>query len=312
MTFLRKTLRQLSLAATVCMVALLSTSCVSQLMLNYALKRNPSKDATRYEGECKRNSKYFSNLRDTVIQSAQDGVSLHAIYIAAPTRTLRTVVLLHGYGGNSASMLHMARFYQQELGMNVLLPDFYAHGQSRGRMRRMGWLDRLDMVQWIQVANEIFSFDGQQTQMLVTGVSMGGATTMMVSGEVESRGLSCVRCLVEDCGYTTVWDQFSSVLKGKHSTLLRMANRRCRRKYGWDFREASSLTQLSQCHLPMLFIHGGADAYVPTSMVHQVYEVYPGEKSLWIPDGITHAQSFDKANAEYRRRVSEFVGKYMP
>ena len=62
----------------------------------------------------------------------------------------------------------------------------------------------------------------------------------------------------------------------------------------------------------MLFIHGGADTYVPTRMVHEVYAVYPGEKALWIPDGVAHGQSFDRANEEYRYQVRQFVGKYMP
>lgn len=309
---MRKSLHIFSILASFCLISVFTSSCVSQMMLNYALKRNVQKDEVRYEGEYKKYSKYFADMRDTVIHSNQDGTPLHGIYAAAPTRTLRTAVLLHGYSGNSATMLRMARFYQEELGMNVLLPDFYAHGRSGGGMRRMGWLDRFDMVQWLELANQIFSYDGQQTQMLVTGVSMGGATTMMVSGEVESRGLNFVLCFVEDCGYTTVWDQFSSVLKGKHSALLKMGNRRCIRKYGWGFREASSLTQLNKCHLPMLFIHGGADTYVPTRMVHEVYAVYPGEKSLWIPEGVAHGQSFDRANEEYRRRVLQFVNKYMP
>ena len=71
----------------------------------------------------------------------------------------------------------------------------------------MGWKDRIDVLQWMNIANEIF---GDSTQMVVHGISMGGATTMMVSGEKQQ---PYVKCFVEDCGYTSVWDEFSHELK---------------------------------------------------------------------------------------------------
>lgn len=71
----------------------------------------------------------------------------------------------------------------------------------------MGWKDRIDVLQWMNIANEIF---GDSTQMVVHGISMGGATTMMVSGEKQK---PFVKCFVEDCGYTSVWDEFSHELK---------------------------------------------------------------------------------------------------
>lgn len=66
----------------------------------------------------------------------------------------------------------------------------------------MGWLDRKDVTQWMEVANRIY---GDSTSMVVHGISMGAATTMMVSGEPQP---DYVKCFVEDCGYTSVWDQF--------------------------------------------------------------------------------------------------------
>ena len=38
--------------------------------------------------------------------------------------------------------------------------------------------DRLDVLRWMNIANDIY---GGNTQMVVHGISMGAATTMMVS-----------------------------------------------------------------------------------------------------------------------------------
>jgi len=300
------------------LLLMLITSCVPQKVLNYALKRDAKADTREYEAYYKGFAKkggerkaWLEAMRDTFIVSEQDGVRLHGLFRAADTLTTRTVVFLHGYGGSSVRFLDYAYYYNKVLGLNVLLPDFYAHGKSEGRMRRMGWLDRLDMLQWMQVADSLFRGSAPETQMLVTGVSMGGAATMMVSGEVEKAGLSFVKCFVEDCGYTDVYDQFSFVSKGKFRWVLNWANRRCKRRYGWDFKEASSREQVAKCHLPMLFIHGGHDTYVPTSMVHEVYDAKEGDKELWIPEGVEHAVSFYHAGKEYHKRVKAFLEKYL-
>lgn len=141
-------------------------------------------------------------LRDTVIADPQ-GVRLHALYAAAPVPTDRTAVIVHGYTDCAVRMLMIGYLYNHDLGYNILLPDLYYHGQSEGRAIRMGWLDRFDLLRWMEIADGIF---GGDTRMVVHGISMGAATTMMASGEPQR---PYVRCFVEDCGYTGVWDEFS-------------------------------------------------------------------------------------------------------
>ena len=247
-------------------------------------------------------------LRDTVIVGSE-GERLHAIYAAAPRPTDKTAVIVHGYTDNAVRMLMIGYLYNHDLGFNILLPDLYYHGQSGGRAIQMGWKDRLDVLRWMEIANGIF---GGRTQMVVHGISMGAATTMMVSGEPQQ---PYVKCFVEDCGYTSVRDQFSKELKEQFGVpafpLLDAASWMCRLKYGWNFREASSLEQVKKSGLPMLFIHGGADDYVPTRMVYPLYEAKPGEKELWVVPGAAHALSYRDNREEYTRRVGEFVSRYM-
>ena len=80
-------------------------------------------------------------------------------------------------------MLMIGYLYNHDLRYNVLLPDLHYHGRSEGRAIRMGWLDRLDVLRWMEAADTLF---GGNTQMVVHGISMGAATTMMVAGEVAA------------------------------------------------------------------------------------------------------------------------------
>ena len=243
-------------------------------------------------------------LRDTFIVAAA-GRRLHAWYLRAPSPTPRVALLLHGYGDQGLEMLHIGYLYHHGLGFNVVLPDLHAHGQSDGRHIRMGWLDRLDALRWAEVADSLF---GGETHMVVHGISMGAATTMMLSGEPTP---PCIRAFVEDCGYTSVWDEFGSELRQRYGLppfpLLQTSSLLCRLRHGWGFREASALKQVARCQRPMLFIHGDQDTFVPTWMVRPLFEAHPGPKRLWLVPGVAHADAFWAYPEEYTRRVKEFL-----
>ena len=251
-----------------------------------------------------------SVLRDTVI-TGKRGERLHALYAKAAQPTKRTAVIVHGYTDNAVRMLHIGHMYNLFMGYNILLPDLHAHGQSEGDAVQMGWLDRLDVLQWTETASDIF---GDSTQIVVHGISMGAATAMMLSSEASLP--ASVKCIVEDCGYTSVWDEFSSELKNQFGLppfpLLHIASQLCQWKYGWNFHEASALQQVKQCRLPMLFIHGDADTFVPTWMVHPLYEAKPEPKVLWTVPGSKHAASYRDEPDLYAGQVKKFTEKYLP
>lgn len=313
--------RIVRIAAVVVLVVAAALLGGSFYLLSYALRPDAvmaEKESSSYKYMCEEypflegwidSLRRTGALRDTVI-AGTEGERLHAIYAAAPQPTDRTAVIVHGYTDNAVRMLMIGYLYNHDLGFNILLPDLHYHGESEGRAIRMGWRDRLDVLKWMEVANAIF---GGNTRMVVHGISMGAATTMMVSGEAQQ---PYVKCFVEDCGYTSVWDQFAKELRGQFSLptfpLLHVASWLCDLRYGWNFREASALGQVARCDRPMLFIHGDVDDFVPTRMVYPLYEAKPGEKELWVVPGAAHAMSYRDNREEYTRRVGAFVEKYIP
>ena len=247
-------------------------------------------------------------MRDTFLIN-KEGLRLVGKYIPSAKKTRRTAVVVHGYTDNAYRIMQIGYMYSHSLGYNVLLPNLQYHGGSEGDAIQMGWDDRWDVLEWMDMANTIF---GGNTEMVVHGISMGAATTMCVSGETPP---SYVRCFVEDCGYTSVWDQFAKSFEEGYDMptfpLLNIASIYCKLKNGWGFEEASPLEQVKKCKLPMYFIHGSADDYVPTWMVRPLYEAKPGTKELWLVDQAEHAVSYKENKEEYTRRMKAFTERYM-
>lgn len=247
-------------------------------------------------------------LKDTTIVGYRD-FKVHACYVPAkdPANAEGTAIVVHGYGDNHLVFLYLVRMYRDELNYNVLFPDLQYHGYSEGDHIQMGWYDRFDVEKWITVAHDVFKDDF----MVLHGVSMGGATVMMTSGDELP---PYVRAFVEDCGYSSVVMQFNNNRKQSFAMIppdvLQSASLVTRKKYGWGFWEASSLKQLAKCDRPMLFIHGDADDFVPTFHAYKNYEAkVNGYKELWIAPGAVHANSYAKHPQEYIQRVRDFLAK---
>ena len=246
-------------------------------------------------------------LRDTSIKI--DGLVKHCYLISAAEPSAKTAVTVHGYTSNPMAMMPIARMFRDEFGYNVVLPHLHYHGFSEGSSIQMGWFDRLDVMKWIEVAHETFS----DTLQVVHGISMGGATTMMTSGEDLPE---YVRGFIEDCGYSSVWDQFSKELGERFHLpafpILYAADLVTYLRYGWRFKEASSLKQLAKCTRPMMFIHGDSDKFVPSWMLQVNYDAKTqGYKEMWSTPGVPHAESYHMFPEEYSARVGKFLKEHV-
>lgn len=251
-------------------------------------------------------------LRDTFV-IMPSGERHHAIYMRGDSAKGRTAVIVHGYKDCCVKFLFLGRMYQRDLGFNILLPDLHGHGLSDGEDIQMGWKDRKDVRHWTEVAEKMFRDSTGASRVVVHGVSMGAATTMCLSGE---EGLpKYVRCFVEDCGYSSVWDEFALQLKGLFSMpqfpLMYTSSALCEMRHGWSFGEASPVRQVAQCRRPMLLIHGDADTFVPFSMLAPLYNAKPAPKQKWVAKGSEHARAYLDYPDEYTMQVKGFTGKYM-
>lgn len=236
-----------------------------------------------------------------------DGITLHAYQIEQEQQTDKWAILVHGYTGDAIHMIRSARHFY-DMGYNILIPNARGHGKSEGGYIGMGWHDRLDFVQW---ANEIIAVS-PFSQIVLYGVSMGGATVMMVSGEDLPEN---IKVIVEDCGYSSVWGEFSYQLTGifglPEFPFINFASLVTKIRAGYFFGEASAVEQVAKSETPIMFIHGTDDTFVPYEMVYEVYEAATVEKKLLIVEGAAHGSAARVLGAEYWDEVDSFIDNFV-
>ncbi len=236
---------------------------------------------------------------------SEEGLRLTATMLWAPKQTGKTVIAVHGYRGNGVRDFAGSAAFYHEMGFNFLMIDNRAHGKSEGKWIGFGWKEKNDIQRWCEYVSDRFQ---NEAQIALVGVSMGAAAVMMAAGEALP---SQVKCIVEDCGYSSVWDQFfylySNYSKFPKYLTLCMTSGMNKLINGFTFKEGSSIHQLKKNKRPVLFIHGGADDFVPTKMVYDVFSATKGEKRLLIVEGAGHALSVVKDPEKYYGSIKKFL-----
>lgn len=302
--------------------------CIGNYFFDYALVRKNGEIAAAemsaysliYENEKKdridlnrkiqkEKTSYWLNSiskKEINIQS-NDKLQLFASEFKLSNENNKWIILVHGYTSEQSSIYDIARHYSDK-GYNVLTPDLRAHGLSEGKYVGMGWLDKNDLLLWIDYLLRNY----RNSEIILHGVSMGAATVMMASGENLPTN---VKLIVEDCGYTSVWDIFSFELKLRFNLstfpVLNAASFITNVRAGYSYKEASSIDQIKKLVTPILFIHGNADEFVPVNMAYKLYDNANINKELIIVDGAGHAESRLADEELYYGSIFSFIDKYL-
>ena len=254
------------------------------------------------------NIPYFRPFRekpfDEISIVSDDGLTLRADMLRG-SGTGKTVIFFHGYKSEPACDFAAMYDFYKSLGCDLIYVHMRAHGKSDGTYIGFGALDRYDVVQWTNKAAELFP----DNDIYLHGMSMGAASILQ-SADLDLN--KNVRGIIADCGYSdldTVFRNLVGKLYHLPTMFVDVFEYVNLLKAGYGFKEASSVRSVSVARVPLVYICGDCDRYVPKDMALEIFNACKSEKKLLLVPGAGHAASYMCAKDEYEALVRDFIGR---
>jgi fermentation-respiration switch protein FrsA (DUF1100 family) len=249
---------------------------------------------------------YRAQEPEEIVLRSYDGLKLRATLLPAE-HPKGIIIAFHGYRSAPLRDMGASVQYYHGLGYSLLLPCQRACAESGGKYITFGVRERRDVKLWADWTRERF---GPDMPIVLAGISLGAASVLM-SLELSLPG--SVRAVVADCGYGSVYQQFKSVLKALHippQPMLWGMDKWCRLVGGFGMDDCSVPEIMKTNRIPVLFIHGEADSYVPTRFSRENYQACAAPKALFTVPGAGHGLSYLVDMEGYHRELEAFLNKY--
>lgn len=258
-------------------------------------------DALRQAGEA-----LHARVGETVQITSRDGTKLVGHWFEQENPR-RTIVAMHGWRSSWCNDFGIIADFWFENGCNVLFAEQRGQGQSGGEYMGFGLLERHDCVDWAKWAEERCG----TLPIYLCGVSMGASTVLMAAGLELPKN---VRGIMADCGYSSpeaIWKHVAKDNLGlSYGTRSAAARDLCRKKIQVGIDDYSCTDALQECEVPVLFIHGTDDRFVPVEMTYENYKACAAPKRLLVVPGAGHGMSYFVERKGYETAMLQFWSEF--
>lgn len=267
---------------------------IGRIIQNYVYKH---KEIYKIDKNFDKKAKY-----KTYTIKSFDGLTLTGYFFEKSKKNIAIVV--HGYGARAMDMEQYINLFCN-LGYSVLAVDNRGHGKSDGRYISFAKYDGQDVLSWTNFLAEKF----EDCNIVVFGLSMGGATVCMFSGLKKP---SNVKAIISDCGFSNGYQIFKLVsyklIIPAFGFSTEFFDKYIKKRVGFALSEIDATKQVEKCDVPILFLHGSKDGFVPQAMQLDLYNSAPENlRQMHVFDGAIHAGSLPKYTHEYTKVVTEFL-----
>lgn len=258
-----------------------------------------------YKNEWEEGKRLYDSVpKEDVWIKSFDGLKLHGILLKNGDGK-KLLIEVHGFrsGPQHDFIAVLPYFYNK--GFSVLMIDHRAHGESEGSYITYGVHERCDVRDWVYFAMETL---GDDIQILLHGISMGASTVLMASALNLPENVCGI---IADSGYTSPYDIFVRVLDhsfhAKPFPILPITQIMAEHKANFGFKDASTLDAMRENTIPVLFVHGEDDDFVPIKMTEANYEACKAEKRFIRVPGARHACGYLVERPRCEREMDAFL-----
>ncbi len=193
-------------------------------------------------------------------------------------------------------------------GLNVLVIDNRAHGNSEGKYNCVGFKEWADVLKWAEFLHD----EKDNKKVVLHGICVGSATVLYAA--INEKCPDYVAGIVVDGMYETFGESTANHFKERNKPLfpsLYLIMWRLKRKCGVNAAKVGPKTCINKMTKPILFLHGVKDEYSAPEKAQELYDKCPSEhkKLVWLKEG-KHSRLRMHNEREYDVAVTEFVNNF--
>ena len=213
------------------------------------------------------------------------------------------VIITHGYTYTRYGSVKYANIFYP-LGYSVYLYDLRHHGENQSCYCSMGQNEPNDVITIAKALRDRF---GEDIEIGLHGESLGCATSLLALGLSQN-----FKFLIADCGFSSLKELLiyqSHVRFHIPKFLVYTANWANFLMHRYLFFSIKPIDALSHNQVPICFMHGKADNFIPPSMSEDMYQANSSYQELYLFDNANHAESYQVNPERYTHIVEEFLKK---
>ena len=217
-----------------------------------------------------------------------DGLLLRGKWVPAENPRA-TIILFHGYHTHYIHDFAGIFSLYHSIGLNLLLVRQRSHGESGGKYITFGVRERKDVRSWVDFHNRTHGMDN----VFLGGMSMGASTLLFAAGEDLPPN---VRGITADCGFSSPAEILGHIIRQDYhlppKLVLPLMEVWARVLGGFSFYECDSRKTLARSKIPVVFIHGTADTFVPCAMSQAGYDACAAQREIHLIEGADHGRGY--------------------
>lgn len=232
-----------------------------------------------------------------------DGLCLYGRYF--DNKSKKTILLFHGYRSSACHDFCGALKFYFDSGFNILLVDQRSHGKSQGKLITFGVKESYDVVSWAEFINAKYNPE----QIVLSGISMGASTVLF---SLKHNLPSNISCVIADCGFTSPKEIILKVGKERFKIeanfFMPFLNLFCRLFGRFSINE-STIDVLKNNKIPIMFIHGEKDSFVPCEMTKNALNAAGDKASAIFVKTADHGTSYLIETERVKGEIINFLSK---
>lgn len=218
----------------------------------------------------------------------------------------KLLIAVHGHGHNRMGMLKFLPVFLDQ-GFTVLIYDQVSSGNSGGRFSSLGYYEAQDLR---CIIDSMLSEQSGEYELGLLGESMGAATVL-----IEAAADNRPAFLVADCPFADLRSQLiyrlSFAYRLPSFPIIQLGSIIARIRAGFSWQDVSPLESIKNAgglpDIPVLFVHGEADTYIPAQSSQLLFNAKTGYKDILIVPEARHTESIVIDSKSYESAITRLL-----